>query len=53
MEEMYWRQFCETGKIKDYLNYAEGKYRTDNSEREERFESDYSDRHGAAGDTCR
>ena len=53
MEEMYWRQFCETGKIKDYLNYAEGKYRTDNSEREERFESDYSDPYGAAGDTCR
>ena len=53
MEEMYWRQFCETGRIKDYLTYTEGKYRSDNSEREENIESDYSDRDGAAGDTYR
>ena len=53
MEEMYWRQFCETGKIQDYLTYADTKYRLLDSEREEIGESDYSNRHGAAGDTYR
>ena len=40
MEEKYWGQFLETGKIMDYLAYR------DSFEREEISESDYSDRDG-------
>lgn len=47
MEEMYWRQFLETGEISDYLAYVECKQ--DSHESEELRESDYSDRHGASG----
>ena len=47
MEEVCWKQFWETGKVEDYLNYK------DNSEREETRESDYSDGNGAAGITYR
>ncbi len=43
MEEKYWKQFLETGKIVDYLAYR------DSSEGEKARESDYSDRDGAAG----
>lgn len=45
MEEKYWKQFTETGKVEDYLAYR------DSSEREGTRESDYSDRNGAAGIT--
>ena len=43
MEERLWKQFFETGKVKDYLAYR------DSSGREETRESDYSDRNGASG----
>ena len=47
MEEAYWKQFLETGKIEDYLAYK------DSSESEETRESDYSDRDGDFGITNR
>lgn len=53
MEEIYWRQFWETGKVTDYLAYREKGNKEYNPESEELRESDYSDRHGAAGITYR
>ena len=47
MEEIYWKQFLETGKIVDYLAYR------DSSEGEKARESDYSDRNGDPGITYR
>lgn len=55
MEERYWKQFWETGKIMDYLYYkgmqvcsrVMGKH-----EGEMSGESDYSDRHGTCGSAC-
>ncbi len=49
MEERYWKQFWETGKVTDYLKFASICDGERNPEREETGESDYSDRHGASG----
>ena len=63
MEEMCWKQFWETGKIEDYLdyrnilqcdNYGVGrnvfeKDRIASLESEETVESDYSNRDGFTG----
>lgn len=56
MEERYWKQFMETGKVEDYLYYrgmqicsqVMNAYEGDRT-----YESDYSDRHGACGSACR
>ena len=56
MEEKYWKQFLETGKIDDYLTYKGMEICHQVMERYEgrrNHESDYSDRHGACGGTCR
>lgn len=56
MDERYWRKFLETGKIADYLYYkgmAVCKQVLERHEGEKVDESDYSDRHGACGSTCR
>lgn len=56
MEEEYWDRFMETGKITDYLYYkgmAICKQVMDSHEGITSGESDYSNRHGAPGDTYR
>ena len=56
MEERYWKQFFKTGKITDYLYYKGMEIISrvmDSYEGDVRHESDYSDRHGACGGTCR
>ena len=56
MEEKYWKQFLETGKITDYLYYKGMQIISrvmDGYEGDIKHESDYSDGHGAYGDTCR
>lgn len=67
MEEEYWRRFLKTGEIRDYLYYkgmailrqVMDRYTCGDShssmscESGEGNESDYSDRHGACGGTCR
>lgn len=56
MEEKYWQQFLETGKIHDYLMYKGMEICRrvmDSYEDERSHESDYSDRHGACSDACR
>ena len=59
MEENYWKQFLETGKVTDYLAYRSvlGEEKTlgntfesaMNLEGEDTIESDYSYGHGAFG----
>lgn len=56
MEEKYWKQFFETGKIIDYLYYRGMQICTqvmDSYEGDRVHESDYSDRHGASDSACR
>ena len=56
MEEEYWERFLKTGEIRDYLYYkgmAICKKVIDSYESGGSSESDYSDRHGACGGTCR
>lgn len=55
MEEKYWQQFCETGKITDYLYYRGMemcRQVMEDREGKRTYESDYSDRNGTCGDTC-
>lgn len=55
MEEKYWKQFYETGKITDYLCYKGMQIISrvmDRYEGDVRHEPDYSDGHGARGDAC-
>ncbi len=56
MEEKYWKQFLKTGKIADYLYYKGMQICSqviEVYEGERAHESDYSNRHGAVGGTCR
>lgn len=56
MEEKYWKQFLETGKITDYLYYKGMQICSqvmDRYESDKTYESDHSDRDGACSDTCR
>ena len=55
MEEEYWNQFMNTGKITDYLDYKgmESGLITVRFEGAASGESDNSDRNGAAGSACR
>ncbi len=54
MEEKYWKQFLETGKITDYLYYKGMQIISrvmDSYEGDGRYESNNGDRHGACSDT--
>lgn len=56
MEERYWKQFFETGKITDYLYYKGMQIISrvmDSYEGDIKHEPDYGDRHGACGGACR
>ncbi len=56
MEEKYWNQFLETGKIMDYLYYKGMQICSrmiDNYEGDGKHESDHGDRHGTCGGACR
>ena len=56
MEEEYWERFLETGKVTDYLCYKGMqicKQIIKDHEGGINGESDYSDRHGSCGSTCR
>lgn len=56
MEEKYWKQFLETGKVTDYLYYKGMQIcarMIDSCEGDEKRESDYSDRYGTCGGAYR
>jgi len=56
VEEKYWQQFLETGKITDYLYYKGMQIISrvmDSYEGNGQHEPDYGDGHGARGDACR
>lgn len=56
MEEKYWKQFMETGKITDYLYYRGMEICSrviDSYEGEKVHEPDYSNRHDTCGSACR
>ncbi len=56
MEEKYWQQFLETGRIHDYLTYKGMEICRrvmDSYEDERSHEPDYSDRHDTCGNACR
>ena len=55
MEEKYWKQFTETGKITDYLYYKGMQICSrviDSYEGEKVHEPDYSNGHDTCSDTC-